>query len=400
MSGFPNLSLVDPATFAEGTPHDYFDHLRREDPCKYDADPRGDRGLWGLTRYADIRAVSMDKVRFTSSNGFLYPSRAQGGSRTHDNIMYNDGPRHERLRGFVAGAFTPRVVAQFDHWIREICVDIVRDVNAAGSFDAIPMIAAELPAQVVASILGVPDEQRHNILKWATGLFGRLDPEIGFEGAYAAQTASEDYAFELREIKRSHPGEDMATALIGVEGPGGPITDGEYQQAIFALMLAGFETTHTLIAQSLLLMATNNDVMEQVYAARPEASRDLIEEFLRVVSPVRNMGRTALEDLEIHGKKIAKGDFVMMWYAAGNRDPSVFDEPHRYDYRRQKKGHMGFGGGGPHFCVGAHLARLEVEILIDEFKKAGLRLELDGAPQRAIDVGINALRKLPMRVKG
>ncbi|MCS3835697.1 cholest-4-en-3-one 26-monooxygenase [Pseudomonas sp. JAI111] len=390
-----HLDLVDPATFAEGPPHTYFDYLRAQDPCHLQDDPRGGK-LWSLTRHADIRALSMDKERFTSAFGFLYPN-VPAGTRGEDNLMFTDGPRHARLRSFLAGSFSPRVVAQFDHWIREICVAIVSKVKTVGSFDAIAEIAAELPAQVIASILGVPNEDRHNIVTWATALFGRMDPEIGIQGYMAARTQVEAYALELRELKRKQPGADMATELMLATAADGPITDGEYQQSVYSLMIAGFETTHTLIAQSLLLMASDPDVQRQVDEAPRESLREVIDEFLRVVSPVNHMGRTALQDVEIHGKQIKKGDFVMMWYAAGNRDPEVYQDPHRYNYRRDRKGHIAFGGGGAHFCIGAHLARLEVEILLDEFRKAGLKLELDGAPQRAIDVAINAIRRLPMK---
>ncbi len=399
MSAVADLDLVSTATFADGPPHAYFDYLRGEDPVHLQDNPLGGR-LWSLTRHADVRAMSRDTERFTSERGFMFPNHVEPGSRTYDNLMFHTGGRHQRLRGFVADAFSPRVVVRFDHWIREICVRIVREVREAGRFDAIPMIAAELPAQVVASILGVPEEDRSRILAWATGVFGRLDPEIGPSGYFAARAESEGYALELREMKRGRPQADMATELMAAVGEGGPITDGEYQQSVFSLMLAGFETTHTLIAQSLLLMATDDDARRQIEEAPPEAARDVLEELLRMVTPVNAMGRTATQDLEIHGRRIAEGDFVLMWYTAANRDPAVYENPHRFDYRRPKKGNVAFGGGGPHFCVGAHLARLEVLILLEELRKAGLRLELDGVPTRAVDVSINALRKLPMRVAG
>jgi cholest-4-en-3-one 26-monooxygenase len=309
--------------------------------------------------------------------------------------MWQDGPRHDRLRGFLATAFSPRVVAQFDHWIREICIRIVREVKMRGNFDAIPQVAAELPAQVVASILGVPEEDRHHILDWATALFGRMDPEIGFAGAARVRGEVVDYVLRLREMKRANPGADMATELLKANHKGSPITDGEYIESALSLLIAGFETTHTLIAQSLLLMATDADARRQVDEGSPKV---VIEELLRYVSPVMHMGRTATEDVELNGKIIRQGDFVMLWYTAGNRDPALFDDPHQFNVGRARKGHAAFGAGGPHYCIGSHLAKLEVEILLEEFCKADLRLALDGDWAHAMSVSINAISRMPMKV--
>jgi cholest-4-en-3-one 26-monooxygenase len=314
-------------------------------------------------------------------------------------MLLHNGARHSRLRGLVQGALTPRVVAQFDHWIREICVRIVGEVRVAGRFDAIPAIAAELPAQVISSILGIPEEDRGKLLRWAVELFGRVDPDIGFERAIAARNAVEDYASRLREMKLSSPGVDMATEMLSAAPKGEPITDGEYRETILIIMVAGFETTHTLIAQTLLLMAQDEAARRQIEAATKDNLSATLDELLRHVSPVMHMARTATETTELHGKTIRPGDRMLMWFTAANRDPEVHTDPHRFDISRASaRSHMGFGGGGIHYCVGAALAKLEVEILLQEFDRAGLRLELDGTPQRSVDVAINALRKLPMRL--
>lgn len=406
MDVLADLDLLDPANFAKGPPHDYFDHLRRHDPCHEMIAPYGAR-FWALTRSADIRSVSMDLKRFTSTEGFLYPAAlasaveaaGQANKRFDDmrrtNMMWHDGARHERLRGFLASAFSPRVVARFEHWIREICIRIVQEVLEAKRFDAIPLIAAELPAQVVASVLGVPDPDRYRIVKWANAMFGRMDPEIGFEGAALAHQDLDDYLYRLHEIKQREPAADMGTELLSANHQGDPIKLDEYIESCLLILIAGFETTHTLIAQSLLLMATNENAREQVESGPLKV---VIEELLRVTSPVMHMGRTAKEDVELHGKTIRKGDFVMLWYTAGNRDPDVYEDPHTFNVARQRKGHAAFGAGGPHFCIGSHLAKLEVEILFEEFRKVGLRLDLDGEWRHAVTVSINAISRLPMRV--
>jgi cholest-4-en-3-one 26-monooxygenase len=391
------LNLVDPKVFANGPPHAFFDLIRREDPAYRIDDPHFGT-LWSLTRQADIRKVSANNALYSSRNGIMYPMVNETGPRYENQLLFHSGARHSRLRGLVAGALTPRVVARFDPWIREICVRIVREIKEKGRFDAIPAIAAELPAQVISSVLGIPEEDRGRILNWAVNVFGRLDPEIGVEGFMAAREAAENYALSLRELKIREPGVDMATELLAAAPQDQPITEGEYQQMVFTIMLAGFETTHTLIAQSLLLMAQDEDARRQVDSASTQDLRAVLDELLRFTSPVMHMSRVATEDFELHGKKIRAGDYLLMWYTAANRDPEVYADPHRFDLSRNAKSHMAFGGGGIHFCVGAALARLEVDILLQEFRKSNIRLELDGTPKRSVDVAINAMRKLPMRL--
>jgi len=394
------LNLVDPQAFADGPPHDFFDLVRREDPLYRIDDPRYGT-LWNLTRLSDIRKVSANNTLFSSAGGVMYPLAPPQGAPFQNNMIYHNGARHNRLRNLVQGALTPRVVAQFDGWIRDVCVQIVARVKELKSFDVIPVIAAELPAQVISSLLGIPEEDRDKLLKWAVDVFGRMDPEVGFAGYLAARQEAGAYAIGLRDLKLRRPAADLATEMLSAAPKGEPITDGEYQETIFLIMLAGFETTHTLIAQSLLLMAQNPDVQRQVDDAPIDSLRNVLDELLRYVSPVMHMARTATDDVEMHGKTIRKGDHVLTWFTAANRDPEAHVDPHRFDANRASaKAHMAFGGGGIHYCVGASLAKLEVEILLQEFRKAGIRLELDGTPQRAVDVAINALRKLPMRLAG
>jgi cholest-4-en-3-one 26-monooxygenase len=392
------LNLVDPRSFADGPPHAFFDIIRREDPLHRIDDPKYGT-IWNLTRHQDIRRVSANNALFSSGEGVMYPLYKPEGERAQNNMLLHNGAQHSRLRGLVQGALTPRIVAQFDHWIREICVRIIADIKRAGQLDAVPAIAAELPAQVISSILGIPDEDRGKLLKWAVELFGRIDPEIGFERALAARNRVEEYALHLRDMKRSNPQVDLATELLSAAPKGEPITEGEYRETVLLIMVAGFETTHTLIAQTLWLMARDEDARRQIESPADGNLSPVLEELLRYVSPVMHMARTATEEVEMHGKTIRVGDRVLMWYTAANRDPEVFADPHRFNAAREAaKPHMGFGGGGIHFCVGAPLAKLEVDILLQELAKAGIRLELDGTPQRSVDVAINALRKLPMRL--
>lgn len=389
--------LLNAKTFQDGPPHAIFDHLRQTDPVYGQPDPINGGTVWSLTRFADLRAVSGDVGTFSIAKGHQYPTPRVYAANMGENIMFNDPPRHTRLRSFGTKAFSPSVVSRFDGWIREICVSIVENIARQDAIDMVPMIAAELPGQVIASIMGVPDADRRHLIGWASDIFGRLDPEIGLDAAMEAVSTVRAYAVDLIAQKRRNPAIDMTSELLGASHDGVPIMEGELVEMVMSLILAGFETTHTLIAQSLTLIAQDPDVRAQVDAAPADKFTPVVEEMLRYCSPVMHMARTATRDVELHGKSIAAGDTVIMWYTAANRDPEVFPEPHQFDAQRGKRNHLAFGAGGPHFCLGNHLARLEVEILFQEMRKHNLRLELDGEPRRAARIFINALRSVPMR---
>jgi cholest-4-en-3-one 26-monooxygenase len=390
--------LLNAATFRDGPPHALFDHLRKTDPVYGQPDPINGVTAWSLTRFADLRAVSGDVTTFSIAKGHQYPTPRAYAAAMSNNIMFNDPPRHTRLRSFGAKAFSPSVVTRFDGWIREICVSIVDNVAREDTIDMVPMIAAELPGQVIASIMGVPDADRRNLIGWASQIFGRLDPEVGLEAAMQAVSTVRDYATELCAEKRRKPAVDMTSELLEASHDGEPITEAEMVEMVMSLILAGFETTHTLIAQSLTLIAQDPDVRAQVDATPSNKFTPVVEEMLRFCCPVMHMARTATRDVELHGKTIAEGDTMILWYTAANRDPEMFENPHRFDAARGKRNHLAFGAGGPHFCLGNHLARLEVEILFEEMRKRNLRLNLAGEPRRAAGIFINALRSVPMKV--
>lgn len=390
--------LLNPETFSNGPPHEIFDYLRENDPVYGQPNPVNGGTVWSLMRHADIRAVSMDTKLFTSSLGVIYPTPPEEVELRSNNIVWHDPPKHQRQRSFAQKAFSPRVVAKFEDWIRELCVDILDRVEKEQSFDAIQLIALELPGQVICSIMGVPDADRRKVIGWGQQFFARADPNVGFEASAAAMEMIRDYTEELAELRRREPGVDMITELLGAEYEGVPITKDEFTELSATLINAGFETTHTLIAQSLLLMATDPQVEEQVYSVPDDKLAGLCEELLRYVSPLMHFARTATADTELGGKQIAKGDRLILWYSAGNRDPAAFDEPNTFVADRKRRPHQAFGGGGPHFCLGNHLARLEAEVLFDEMRKRGIRLTLDGEPRRATSTLVNAIDRLPMKV--
>lgn len=203
-----------------------------------------------------------------------------------------------------------------------------------------------------------------------------------------------EYGFELRDLKRRQPAQDLISELVSSPEQ---LTDQEYKGFFLLLLMAGYETTHTLMAQGMRSILENESIAQQVAGQCSIGNTSgAVEEILRYVSPVNNMARCAKQDVVIRGERIAAGDLVVLWYAAGNRDPSVFHSPHLFDATRDPNPHMAFGGGGTHFCLGAHLARLEGRILFEELHRRGIKLELAGEPEQVPNMFINQLAKLPL----
>ena len=393
-----SVNLADPKSFHDAVPHAAFERLRREKPVHWtptsSGTPHG--GFWSLTRFADIANTTRDPATFTSRRGISYPVLPARTEGMADNLMYNDPPDHTRLRRLVGAAFTPRMVARFGDWITERVDAIIADLRGRGECDLVPLIAVELPAQVICSVMGVPENMRAQVVAWANDLFSREIPDGGVERAMKARAAVMNYALELRDRNWDTRGDNMISELAVAQRDGASFTDSEYVQMVMTLVIAGFETTHTLIGQSLRLILENPDIESQARAAVAAGNtRELVEEFLRYVTPAMHMGRHATRDVVLHDTTIKEGDTVLLWFVSANRDDSVFENPHTFDASRPRNRHQSFGAGGPHFCLGNHLARLEVQILFERLFTDGLKITLNGQPQRGWTIFINQLRALP-----
>ena len=393
----PELLTVE--AFAGGAPHELFDRIRREQPVlpSYLADGRR---VWSLVRLADVRQASNNPAAFSSRWGPSFTGNPKIEDRSPEFVMAVDPPEHDRLRHFFKLAFGPKVVRNFETWIRELSLEIIAKVRGEqGSFDFIHSVAAELPASVIAVILGMPAEDRHLMVEWANDVFAVTDgtPE-GMQRSIAAQKNLSAYAMELREKKRSAPGDDMVSMLIGAEYDGVPLTDEEYRWFTLTTMSAGYETTHTAIAQAMLYLMTHPDAYAEFHSLDEDGINNALNELLRYVTPAMQMSRMTTCDVEIGGVTIPKGEEVIMWYAAANRDPAAFEDPHRVDFKRRSNAHAAFGGGGPHFCIGNQLARLEMRILFEEFFRNDIRFELAAEPERLRSMMINGLKHMPVRL--
>ena len=391
------VDLFDPALFRNGPPHDVFDALRLETPVYWNArasDPGG--GFWVLTRYADVLAVSRDTTRFTSSQGFSAPRDAAVNPALAEGIMFRDPPDHTKHRRPLNRCFTPKAMVGLEPTVRSIALQILDGISHLEDFDAVPKIAAELPARVVAAVLGVPEADHGKLVEWASDIFGRdgsAERQSRFEGAVQSIVG---YAESLKGVKRACPADDVMSLLLSAQVDGSPLTETVLSMWFLSLAQAGFETTHTLIAQGLRLLCERPDLREQLICDRDAIPR-AVEEMLRFITPVNMMARTAVQEVRLGDHTIRPGEYVTMWYAATNRDPAVFDAPHEFEIDRSPNNHQSFGAAGSaHFCLGAHLARLEMRVLLEELCARGFPYAIAGSPIRAPGVFINALSSLPM----
>jgi cholest-4-en-3-one 26-monooxygenase len=393
------IDLTDKDTFVHGVPHDWFASLRRDAPVFWHEEEDGP-GFWCVTRYDDVVTVNRDNQIFSSSRGAVFmwdlPESALEQQRL---MMLNmDPPMHTRYRRLVNKGFTPRMVSELETKARERARAILDKVTPRGECDFVVDVAAELPLQVIADVLGVPQEDRHKMFDWSNRMVGSDDPEYGVteEEAQLASMELFAYANKLAEEKRGEAGQDLISILSDAEVDGERLTQLEIDLFFMLLTVAGNETTRNQVSHGLLALLEHPDQLERLRANR-ELLPGAVEEMLRWASPVMHFRRTATEDLILGGQAIAAGDKIVIWYVSANRDEKVFDDPMRFDIERSPNEHVAFGGGGPHFCLGANLARMEIRVLFDELLDRWSHLELAGEPTRLRSNFINGIKHIPLR---
>lgn len=392
-----DIDLTDLDAFVPGVPHEVFTRLRHQGP--FWQDERGGPGFWNLTGYHDVVAVNKDNATFSSARRTaLIHEMPEEQIQNQRMMMLNmDPPLHTRYRLLVNKGFTPRMVAQLEHRIREMTNAILDDVIERGECDFVVDIAAELPLQVIAELLGVPQADRHLVFDWSNRMIGSEDPE--YQGsAEEAQLASMElfsYAHALTEQKKADPHQDLLSVLAGVEVNGERLSEIEIDLFFLLLAVAGNETTRNLMAHGMhALMGCPDQYKELV--ADPSLLPVAIEEMLRWGSPVMHFRRTVTTDTDVNGFPLHEGDKVVIWYVSANRDEAVFEDPFRFDIHRSPNPHVAFGGGGPHFCLGANLARVEIRVMFEEIVRRIPDMHQVGPVQRLRSNFINGIKHLPV----
>jgi cytochrome P450 len=401
-----DIDLSDPRSFADAVPHEAFARMRYTPGLYWQPTTLGvaNGGFWAVTRFADIVAVERDPQTFSSSRGAGYPLTNQDPELpfVRDNLMHADPPRHTALRAAAASGFGPRVVSNFEPWVREIVDQVLDGLEGKSEFDVVVELAQTIPALVIARVLGVPPEDRDLIVNWTLAVFAATQDTEGLKegegtGARAAAMTQEQLAYsrKIREYKRDHPADDMFT-MLGKCADRGEITEGEFLMWMVLMMGAGFETTHTAIGQSLRMYLESPEIAALTDRALEEGVMDrAVDEYLRMITPAMEMARTATRDVEFAGEQIRKDDLLVLYFIAANRDPAFFKDPERFDPWRREKTSLVFGSG-VHRCIGSFLAKLEVRVLFEALHRRGIKLRLNGEPKRGWSIFINQLQSLPV----
>ncbi|MEU5876440.1 cytochrome P450 [Spirillospora sp. NPDC047279] len=368
-----DIDLTDLDRFARGFPHDVFDVLRRDAPVWFHPPtPRtpGGEGFWVLSRYADVVVAASDPETFSSETG---GERDGGGTLLEDlpsgfaaGVLLNmmDDPRHARFRRLLTPSVAPRTLRLIEEDLRARARTIVADAVHKADCDFLTDLAAELPLQAVAQLLGVPQEDRHRLLSWANVTLDYDDRELGQTTDRTRQAAAEMFAYgtDLLTRKRAEPADDLLSLAAHAEIDGAPLTDLEQQMLFNLLIAAGSETTRNSIALGMLALLE--------HGAWPTLQVDrshldtAVEEMLRWASSTPYNRRTATRDTTIAGQAVKAGDKVTLWWASANRDERAFPDPHRFDITRRPNPHLAFGRGG-HFCLGGALARIEMRVVFE-----------------------------------
>jgi len=309
-----------------------------------------------------------------------------------------DPPRHTKLRNLVNKGFTPKMVRVMEPHVRDIATSIIDGVARRGECDFVTEVAAELPLQVIAELIGIPLEDRHRVFEWSNTMIGLEDPEYGNSLEQATQASMAMFAFadELASERRQQPRDDLVTAIIDAEVDGEQLTQLEFNVFFLLLAVAGNETTRNLISGGMLALMEYPEQRERL-RADPSLMPTAVEEMLRWVTPVMYFRRTATRDTELRGGRIREGDKVTMWYISANRDEEAFPDADRFEVARDPNAHLAFGGGGVHFCLGASLARLEIRVMFEELLRRLPDIELAGPVSRLRSNFISGIKHIPVR---
>jgi cytochrome P450 len=405
LAGVDALDLVDPARFARnGYPQGLWTRLRSEAPVAHFAPPEY-RPFWAITKHADIVEIASQPLRFSSAHGIIL-GRARAVAAPSEMVVTLDPPRHGPMRRLASRRFTPRSLHKQREEIERIAVEILDRAATAGGVgecDFVERIAAPLPIAVVAWILGVPRRDWELLFRWTNEVIGKDDPEYRRPGETPAQTfrraRGELHAYfkRLIERRRSEPRDDLVSELIRATINDGPLTDEQLLSYCELMVEAGNETTRNAISGGLLAFCEHRGEWEKL-RRRPELLSDAVEEILRWVSPITHFTRTATEDCEVGGATIRAGEQVALFWASANRDEDVFVDPFAFRIDRRPNPHLAFGVG-EHFCMGAHVARVELETI---FRHLLVRLESfePAGPVERLSSAVNGgLKHLPLRYR-
>lgn len=398
MGTLPRVDLLDAAAFDGGQPHDTFAWLRDHDPVHWHDEPDGP-GFWAVTRYDDVKTVGRDAETFSSAYGIMIPGRPdQLGGGAPRMMITMDPPDHTAFRQLVVPEFLPKAVREMVPRIGQLAARIVDGVVERGECDLVTEVAGLMPSYVIAEMLGIPHDDGVALYDLTETIHSTRDPDDPEAGMRAVMEMLA-YAHGVWEDRRANPRDDLSTTLAHATVDGEPLSELDFGMWFLLLVDAGGDTTRNLVATGMHALLEHPDQLAHACADLDTRLNPLVEELLRWVSPVVYMRRTALRPTVLGDRQIAEGDKVVMYYGSANRDPRAFEDPDLLDVTRWPNDHVAFGGGGPHFCLGARLGRAEVQALLREVltRLEGLRSAAD--PEWLPSTFISGVRHLPVEFR-
>jgi len=386
--------------------HGAFATLRRKAPIAYfpsmarPGESPG-RGHWALTTHDDVRFASRHPEIFSSAPTILMADMPPEVAEFLTGMIAMDDPRHQRLRAIVSRAFTPKLLAHIENAIgeraRRLVSRMVRN-HPDGNGELVAEIAGPLPLQVICDMMGIPERGQQQILEWTDVIAGHGDSDVTADFDEFARATHDIgvYGQTLAEDRRINPREDLTTSLVQAEVDGDHLTSGEIASFFTLLLLAGNETTRNAISHGVLALSRYPLQRQLWWSDFDGLSRTAVEEIVRWASPVLYTRRTATQDTELSGTAIAAGDKVTLWYVSANRDEAKFVDPWMFDVRRDPNPHLGYGGGGVHFCLGANLARREITAVFDELHRQIPDIAATAEPAELLSSFVNGIKQLPV----
>lgn len=409
-----SINISDPEFWKGSRQHreSVFATLRREAPVKFFPEiplanfPQGP-GYWALTKHDDIWHVSRNPELFCSGKGSNIADLTVELNEFFGSMISMDDPKHVRLRTIVSKGFTPKEITRVEEFVKNKAKSIVDNVLAKYSkneeFDFVDTIAAPFPLQIICAMMGIPESDERQILEWTNVILGAGDPDFGGTLENLLNVALEMFAYAqaLGEARLANPTDDLTSVMMHATVDGERMSSQEFGSFFILLAVAGNETTRNAISHGMLQLTEHPDQKAAWFNDFDNKTKGAVEEIVRWASPVIHFRRTATRDTEIRGVKIKEGEKVVMWYNSGNRDEEIYENPYEFNISRTlAPAQVGFGAGGPHFCLGANLARREIAVMFDEIRKRLPNLAITGEPAYLQSNFINGIKRMPCRING